>query len=389
VPANIHAFLDTNAVFSPSPNELIPANTRTLATHAVPREDVTLKLYIGNTSVREREFQIEVMVRRAFRDMRTLRALAPATAWPSVDDVVLEATRRFRELLGELGIEIVELDLDEVPWEAIVESAVTRRAPFEEADESADAKPREKGFRDALMLSSFTQLRERFQRDDDVVLSIVTSDKRCGEAVELLDDDRVRLFTAVDSLQSFVNETIASLSDAEVQRLQRALATLLHAEPKMTSTHLQHIKAKVERDFAELLAEVDNGYTERQTESFGWGDAVFVSRDQLSITWSMTVHHTSGLLQETYPNLLTLNTWNWLALPTSERAARLVGPDGRPLQAEAPYRFPSLYRTETFRAVFRTTATPELDRLSGFEVVSVDHLDTERTPPKSLSMSYS
>lgn len=203
------AIVDTNAIHTSSPKELLNEKTRSLIESYRSRTDVSVIWCIPEVVCEERIYQMRSVSRKLRREIESrLERLkndfgieAPPLPQIDFDGKVSELVQAECE---RLGLQRLELNRDEVPWDEMIRSATRRRPPF-------DAE-KEKGFRDALIMH--TSLQAAARAPSGAYCVAVTEDQLLVRAFREQPRGRnIELVSKIEELDSYIASKIVPLPD--------------------------------------------------------------------------------------------------------------------------------------------------------------------------------
>jgi hypothetical protein len=157
----IHVVLDTNAVFTDAPEQLLNNETREFLAEIAQSSDPETTVYLPDVVRLERRHQMSQRARKLLPGLAKLEALLGHKLGISEEIVDQRVEKSTLDQLAAAGL--VELGVDEskIDLKNLILRSVTRQAPF-------DPGEKEKGFRDAIILETFYQKVENLPTSSQV-----------------------------------------------------------------------------------------------------------------------------------------------------------------------------------------------------------------------------
>jgi hypothetical protein len=224
--SNFHIAFDTNLPFTESESKLInkpltdfirewAASTHPRITWYLPdifRNERAHQMALAASKLLVQVDKVSKLLDRDFGITRT--GLEQA-----IDGVIAREIEQLRLVL-------LKLDTSAVDWDALINRATRRDPPFEEG-------PREKGFRDSLILETFDQLVKRISASKSYQrVVLITKDGAMKEAFDrrMAGRDNVLRVDDIESLKSILNAYASDMAEdtlhALLKRAQAAFVSI-------------------------------------------------------------------------------------------------------------------------------------------------------------------
>jgi len=166
-------YFDTNAAYSPKPNE--PISGGFLAALAEIRKLTAVAAKVPSVVIHELCYQRTHMALQAAENQRknaeTIRQISGIVA-PNIPDfqtLKVGCEKRLQHCLSKHAIEVIETPVQKINWQRVIDSACWRCPPFEKPKSEDDLA--EKGFRDSMIIESIVHDAEAVKDSTVVVLS--------------------------------------------------------------------------------------------------------------------------------------------------------------------------------------------------------------------------
>ena len=247
----IHVVLDTNAVFTDAPEQLLNNETREFLAEIAQSSDPETTVYLPDVVRLERRHQMSQRARKLLPGLAKLEALLGHKLGISEEIVDQRVEKSTLDQLAAAGL--VELGVDEskIDLKNLILRSVTRQAPF-------DPGEKEKGFRDAIILETFYQKVENLPTSSQVcrIFFLVTNDPRMREAAELHLRDRlnVKVLDSLSGLRTILNALKSEITDAVLKEILPRAAELFYKANDEKSLYFIAIDKIAEEHAAPIFA---------------------------------------------------------------------------------------------------------------------------------------
>lgn len=221
----LYVVFDTNAIFTPSDEEIISDSASKLIADHSNHGDIEIHWILPHIVRAEREYQM----RRDFMPhIRTSQRVAKILNenWDiSAERVSTAISANIDRQLQALNIKVAEPNTACIDWGRVINSAAFRLPPFEPGQ-------KEKGFRDALLCETFLQIASGLAGQDTALL--ITDDKLATQAVK----QRLGNARVLADLNTLRDEIMLRVSNVDAE-------TVAEIEQKATLLFLQENKTNM------------------------------------------------------------------------------------------------------------------------------------------------
>jgi hypothetical protein len=169
-------YFDTNAAYSPKPNE--PISGGFVAALAEIRKLTGVVAKVPSVVIQELCYQRTQMALQAAENQRknaeTIKQVSGIVT-PKIPDfqtLKVGCEKLLQECLSNQAIEVIEAPVQKINWQRVIESACWRRPPFEKPKSEDDLA--EKGFRDSIVIESIVHDAEVVK---DGTIAVLSKDK--------------------------------------------------------------------------------------------------------------------------------------------------------------------------------------------------------------------
>lgn len=173
----VHVVFDTNSIYAKAADKLLSDRTRKLIKSFSSNALVAVHWYLAPMVKSEREYQ---MVEEALELLPAVRKASRFMEQPfnfTEEDARAQVNRIINRQIEDHGIQEIAFNEGLVDWSGLINRAVRRLPPFEKGEE-------EKGFRDAIILETFLQLRKKLDLSAPNKLVLLSSDNLLKAAAE-------------------------------------------------------------------------------------------------------------------------------------------------------------------------------------------------------------
>jgi hypothetical protein len=214
---HFHVVLDTNCIMGGSRN-LIGNKSSATIRDISSKQDPGTSWYLPRMVKDERSYQLLAGATALHAGILKAEKFLGRSLGVREDELQTAVSALVQKGVVEHGLIEIALDPSRVDWAELMKRAVYREAPFQ-------AGETEKGFRDAIILETFSQLAEtRCSEDPDCMAVLVSNDGLLADAVIKLREtlkysDRILVTRSLDELTSLINGVPANLTAIAVDKL--------------------------------------------------------------------------------------------------------------------------------------------------------------------------
>jgi hypothetical protein len=212
----IHVIFETSCLFVDAADKLISTEISEFVLAANEGIDLTVHWYIPQLVREERKYQMRLRAERLLPQLAKVETLlghnlgiTKEILINKVDDVIEREVQRHALVVRELDPRVVD-------WQALIQRAVNREAPF-----SATEK-QEKGFRDAIILETVCQLVEELPKAPQTCrIVFVCADSLLGQAAQerTLGRANVVITSELSELKTILNALASQLTEEMLTKI--------------------------------------------------------------------------------------------------------------------------------------------------------------------------
>jgi hypothetical protein len=223
--SQFHIAFDTNALYTEAENKLINDALSKFIIDKTKIEQPKVAWYLLEIVRAERYHQMLLVGEKFLSQVDRIEKLLGKKYGITADDVKKSIDEVIDKEAQQYGLQLRKLDTKKVDWPSLIDRATSRTAPFEEG-------PKEKGFRDSIVLETFLQMVDALSKDHSQKFVLITKDKRLKDAL----DDRAKtakhIITVADlqALESMLNAYVSQIDEAEIDEILQNAQLLFFEE---------------------------------------------------------------------------------------------------------------------------------------------------------------
>lgn len=193
----IHIVFDTNPLWTGSADQFLSLRVSKLIKSLSTKPSLNIHWYVPTIVRFEREYQMLTEANTFLASVNKAERLMGKSFGFTSESARAQIQELIAKRMEEHRIVAPSFDAAAVDWNRIIERAAFRIPPFESGDT-------EKGFRDAIVLETFSQLHNTLNLSEPSQLILVTNDILLNSAVEerLKSSPVVRLHRNIESLET-------------------------------------------------------------------------------------------------------------------------------------------------------------------------------------------
>jgi hypothetical protein len=282
----IKIFTDTNIVHAAQAHLLISTAVHKYVSEHKKVESVELKWFLPSMVLEERRHQMlnaALALTPKLDEVERLLGHSLAITPEVMEDRVKS---KIEKTINELGLEVCELDAKSVDWEEIIQRSAHRKPPFEKSTE------KEKGFRDAIIATTFLQEIERSPvTPRSCLLVFVSGDKRVREYIQekTASASNVRVLDTLDELKSFLNAIASEVTEEFLGQLHPKAKNFFHNFDTRDGLYMkENIPQQISEQYNDELNAVTKEFPDsrRRQGTIRLGEQTFIKKTGQTVTWN-------------------------------------------------------------------------------------------------------
>jgi hypothetical protein len=280
--SELRVVFDTNAIFTETTPFLLKKEVSDVVRANSSHPDLQIRWYLPHVVRCEREFQMRENGIALLPAVQRIERILDHNLNITEEIIVGRMQQRIDEQLRQFGITVLQIDTAGVDWTRVINDAAFRIAPFEKG-------PKEKGFRDAVILESFVQLVAESPvtpRSCRVVL--ITNDGALVEAVKARTTQakNVQVLPDIEELRGLINTLVSAVTEEFVASIQAAAKTFFFDKDDADSLYLtDKVDADIARRFQDALRALPAGAEGKDAENTWIGTTRFSKKQRQRVHW--------------------------------------------------------------------------------------------------------
>jgi len=285
----IKIFTDTNIIHAAQAHLLISTAIHKYVLEHKKIESVELNWYLPSAVIEERQHQMLNAALALSPKINELEKLLGHSLAITADVMEDRVKSKIHKTIEELGLKICELDTSTVNWEELIERSVRRKPPFEISLE------KEKGFRDAIIATTFLQEIERSPKTPRACLLVfISGDGRIREFLQekTSSSENVRILSTLDELKSLLNAIASEVTEEFLEELHPKASTVFYDYDKKDGLYMkQKVYSMISDQHSEALKSVTTDYpgSFRKLAGITIGEQTFIKKEGQTVTWNTGV----------------------------------------------------------------------------------------------------
>jgi hypothetical protein len=339
----LRVVLDTNALYVSatslgSASDLLREEIASLVLES-KYPDLDIFWYLPEVVRHERQYQMESEALKLRGPINKIERLLGHNLALTDKHLLDHVKTKIDEKERELDLREIKLDLSAIDWAALIQAALYRKAPFQ-------AGEKEKGFRDALVLESYSQaVAASPKMPNQCRVVLVTSDGLLAAAARerVTGQANASVLVGVDELRGLINTLVSNVSEDFIEQLKPKASKLFFtsAEDKDTIYFTERIGEQIREKYKDDLTKNPEGTKFRTNKVWYIGTPNFSRKDGKRIYWLSRVElevEAGVAVKESEPKFSSLLTLSSLS-PT----AAIVSKGGQPATNISPTSLNAFY----------------------------------------------
>lgn len=299
----IKIFTDTNIIHTAQSHLLVSTSVSSYISEHKKIESVELKWYLPSMVLEERRHQMINAAIGLNPKLQELEKLLGHSLGISEEIMSERVDAKIKKIVSELGLKICDLETNKVDWDELIQRSVERRPPFEISNN------KEKGFRDAIIATSFLQEVERSPiTPRSCLLVFVSGDKRIREYIQekLSDSTNIRLLEDLDDLKSFLNAIGSEVTEEFLKEvLPKANLAFYDFDTREGLYTDENISKIIIETYLEELNSVASSseWETRNETGTTISQPTFIEKKGQTIVWSVSVFHAFDVVKTIFNNI--------------------------------------------------------------------------------------
>ena len=273
---------DTSVLFSKVAYDLVRNEVRQLIESNSQHVDLSTQWYLPRIVVDERRYQMQ---RKAFELLPSIVKLERLLGHNlNITEKILRNSvdEAINKQLEELAISILEIDIKDIDWEALIQRSSFRLPPF-------DPGEKEKGFRDSLIAESFLQLVKQSPATSSICrLAMVTNDGLLTEFMKNSTKElkNVRVLSSISELESLINTLVSTVTEEFVAEMIKKASKYFWEKGNDSSLYYkENIRENIRESYSQELNAIPREGLLRENGTWRITAPAFVKKQRQRIFW--------------------------------------------------------------------------------------------------------
>ncbi|MFY9328807.1 MAG: PIN domain-containing protein [Georgfuchsia sp.] len=285
----LKVLFDTSVLFTQAASDLVKPEISQLILDHSSYPDHKISWHLPDIARHERRYQMLKAAKELLPSLRKIEKLLGHNLAISEEILEQRVDAAISAQLDSLKLNIVAINPNNVDWDKVMLSAVYRRPPF-------DPGEREKGFRDALVIESFSQLIATSPVTPTVCrVVLVTGDKLLTEAANsaATGSSNVRILDTLEELKGFINTLVSQVGEEFVAELQKKAQPYFFTQKDKTTLYFkEELSKQIKEKYAAELAYKPDNVTDTEADTWYIGNPSFNKKEGQRIFWTSRIEPT-------------------------------------------------------------------------------------------------
>ena len=227
---------DTNALHTKVAHHLLNEKTRKLIEKNSHHKDIQINWYLPEVVKLERQFQMLKFANDNLPSVQKIELLLNHNLNINSDILKHRVEVCINSQIQEQNIIVQELETDKVNWKDLILNSVNRIPPFEQSD-------KEKGFRDALILETFSQIVHKSPRDRRKCrIILITNDTLLTLAVNkrFQNINYTQIKTNIEECEELISMLVNEVSEEYIKQIHDKISLYFLDNENKTGVYYEY-----------------------------------------------------------------------------------------------------------------------------------------------------
>lgn len=252
---------DTNALHTKVAHHLLNEKTRKLIEKNSHHKDIQISWYLPEVVKLERQFQMLKFANDNLPSVQKIELLLNHNLNINSDILKHRVEVCINSQIQEQNIIVQELETDKVNWKDLILNSVNRIPPFEQSD-------KEKGFRDALILETFSQIVHKSPCDRRKCrIILITNDTLLSVAVNkrFQNINYTQIKTNIEECEELISMLVNEVSEEYIKQIHDKISLYFLDNENKTGVYYEYdIGNEIKKNFKKELKELCEGAVIRE-----------------------------------------------------------------------------------------------------------------------------
>jgi hypothetical protein len=282
----LKVLFDTNIIYTGSASDLLRQGISALIKSHGKHNDIEIKWYLPEIVLKERLFQMNKKGAELLIPIQKLEKLLGHNLNITKEIIGSRIDETIKRQLQDNEIEVVKIDTNKVDWENLINSAVSRIAPFEDNE-------KEKGFRDALILESLKQVLADSPTTKTICrIAFITNDGPLNAAATnlLSNHSNLYIYPDIDEFVSLINILDSEITEEIINKISLECDKLFFEKDSTEGLYYSaNVSKQIKENFSlQLNSKPDNADT-RENGTWWISKPGFEKKSKQTVTWKSII----------------------------------------------------------------------------------------------------
>lgn len=286
VTPRIYVVLDSNALFTDAADKLLSLEISKFITDDTKALGLDIRWCIPSCVKEERRHQMLERGMGLLIPLSKLESLLGHSLAMSPDILSSRVDDAIRRQMDAHGLFEISLDISNANWISIIQSAFSKQPPFSPTGE--------KGFKDAIVLETFTQLVGNNPKTPSISRNILlTSDALLQIAAKERTKDfrNVAIASTIEDLRTLLNAVASHLPQNVVEELVPKATAMFWDPAKQDGLYNKwEIFNKIYENSSSIIDTPYAGFTSVKRTSIGITQTTFLEKDRTKVKFSTSMY---------------------------------------------------------------------------------------------------
>lgn len=282
----LKVLFDTNIIYTGSASDLLRQGISTLIKGHDKHNDIEIKWYLPEIVLKERLFQMNKKGVELLIPIQKLEKLLGHNLNITKEIIGSRIDETIKRQLQDNNIEVVKIDTKKVDWDNLINSAVSRIAPFEDNE-------KEKGFRDALILESLKQLLAESPSTKTICrIAFITNDGPLNVAATSLfsNHSNLYIYQDIDEFGSLINILDSEITEEIINKISLECDKLFFEKDSTDGLYYSaNVSKQIKEKFSTQLNSKPDNADIRENGSWWISKPGFEKKSKQSVTWKSII----------------------------------------------------------------------------------------------------
>ena len=285
-PVAVHIVLETSCLFTEAADKLVREELSAFILSTLENKEFNVTWHLPDIARAERKHQMTLRAQRFIPQLAKVENLLGYSFGISKETLDERVEAAIAREIQRHKLQVRKLDVSKVDWEDLISRSVQRLPPF-------DPGEKEKGFRDAVVVETFSQLIENLPKSPQSCRIILMSgDQLLIEAARKKTGARTNVaFTGdQEEVTTMLNALASALTQEMIERiLPVASERFFSSENEASIYSREAIGQRIRNEFSNNLKSLPSGFTDSTVKRILIRAPAFLGKKGQRLTFSSRI----------------------------------------------------------------------------------------------------